>query len=122
MRLLLQTTTAVESDPSSLPLLGMTVGKMRPIRFLTLAAIGALTLLLLFPATAHSQAATGTATVVVPVTADSLPVPGATIAASGSATNGATDRSGLATFTLPRCRRSLRVTSTGFRPESLAVN
>ena len=61
-----------------------------------------------------------TGTVVVRVTADSLPLSGATIA-SGT-TNGATDRLGQATFTLPAGRRTFHVTSAGFLPESLAVN
>src|SRR3954462_10763726 len=46
---------------------------------------------------AISQTSTGR--VLVRVTADSLPIPGATVA-SGTA-NGATDRLGVATFTLP---------------------
>ena len=92
----------------------------RPTRLFTLATLGASAGLLAAPRLSHAQANTGT--VVVRVTADSLPVPGAMIAAAGIAANRSTDRSGLAYFTLPTGRRSLRVTSNGFRPESLAVN
>jgi len=67
---------------------------------------------------AISQTSTGR--VLVRVTADSLPIPGATVA-SGTA-NGATDRLGVATFTLPTGRRTFRVSSAGFFPESLALN
>ena len=67
---------------------------------------------------ANAPAITGT--VVVRVTADSNPIPGASIA-TGTA-NGVTDGSGLATFTLPIGRRTFRVTPAGFRPESLAVD
>jgi len=70
------------------------------------------------PRAADAQTLTGT--VVVRVTADSIPIPGATIA-SGTA-NGVTDRSGVARFTLPTGRRTFRVTPVGFPPESLAVN
>jgi len=83
-----------------------------------LGIIAASNMLLAPPRAAHAQTITGT--VVVRVTADSIPISGATIAA-GTA-NGATDRSGLATFTLPGGRRTLRVTSAGFLPESVAVN
>src|SRR5438045_2816602 len=88
---------------------------------LPLVALGILTAsssLLLAQRAANAPAITGT--VVVRVTVDSLPLSGATIA-SGTA-NGATDRSGHATFTLPAGRRTFRVTSAGFLPESLAVN
>ena len=67
---------------------------------------------------ASGQISTGR--VVVRVTADSIPVAGANVA-SGAA-NGATDRYGLATFTLPTGRRTFRVSSSGFAPESLALN
>jgi outer membrane receptor for ferrienterochelin and colicins len=82
------------------------------------AALFTLAMLLASPRAALAQTITGT--VVVRVTADSMPISGATIAA-GTA-NGATDRSGLATFTLPGGRRTFRVTSAGFLPESVAVN
>jgi iron complex outermembrane receptor protein len=58
--------------------------------------------------------------VIVRVTVDSLPIVGATVA-SGTA-NSATDHSGFATFNLPTGRRTFRVTSAGFHPESLAFN
>ena len=67
-----------------------------------------------------ADAQTLTGTVIVHVTADSLPISGATIAA-GTA-NGVTDRSGMARFTLPTGRRTFRVTPIGFLPESLAIN
>src|SRR5690349_19521338 len=89
----------------------------RTARLLTLTALGATA-----PRMSQAQAPVGTGIVVVRVTADSLPVSGARIAAAGTSANSATDRSGLARFTLPTGRRSLRVTSTGYRPESLAVN
>jgi iron complex outermembrane receptor protein len=87
----------------------------RTTRLFTLATLGAI-------APSVSRAQSGTGIVVVRVTADSLPVAGAMIAAAGTSANGATDRSGFARFTLPTGRRSLRVTSSGYRPESLAVN
>src|SRR5215831_3905518 len=68
---------------------------------------------------AHAQTVTGT--VLVRVMADSAPVSGATVAAG--AASGATDRSGLLLFSkLPTGRRMFHVASTGFLPESLAVN
>jgi iron complex outermembrane receptor protein len=94
--------------------------RSRTTRFFTLAAVSATAALLVTPHALHAQANTGT--VVVRVTADSIPVSGATIAAAGTSASRSTDRSGLAYFTLPTGRRSLRVTSNGFRPESLAVN
>jgi outer membrane receptor for ferrienterochelin and colicins len=92
--------------------------RRRSARLFALGSIVASNMLLVSPRTADGQTITGT--VVVRVTADSMPISGATIAA-GTA-NGATDRSGLATFTLPGGRRTLRVTSAGFLPESIAVN
>lgn len=95
------------------------VASARTTRLLTLATLAACAGLLATPRTAHSQSNKGI--VVVHVTADSLPVAGATIAAAG-ATNNATNRFGFATFSLPTGRRSIRVTSNGFSPESLSVN
>jgi outer membrane receptor for ferrienterochelin and colicins len=92
--------------------------RRRSARLFALGSIVASNMLLVSPRTADGQTITGT--VVVRVTADSMPISGAAIAA-GTA-NGATDRSGLATFTLPGGRRTLRVTSAGFLPESIAVN
>ena len=92
----------------------------RATRSFTLATFSATAAILATARVAQAQAVTGT--IVVRVTADSLPVPGAMIAAAGTSANRTTDRSGLAYFTLPTGRRSLRVTSSGFRPESLAVN
>src|SRR5436189_2526652 len=60
-----------------------------------------------------------TGTIILHVTANSIPIPGATIAA-GTA-NSVTDRSGNAKFTLPTGRRTFRVMPIGYRPESLAV-
>src|SRR5690349_10909681 len=81
-------------------------------------AAGPLVLLVASSGVALGQTSTGR--VVVRVTADSLPIAGAMVAA-GTA-NGATDRLGLATFTLPTGRRTFRVSSAGFFPESLAMN
>src|SRR5215475_5856056 len=81
-------------------------------------AVGPLAFLAASSSAAVSQ--TATARVVVRVTADGLPIPGA-IVASGTA-NSATDRLGLATFTLPAGRRTFRVSSTGFVADSLAMN
>ena len=81
-------------------------------------AAGPLVLLIVSSDVALSQNVTGH--VVVRVTADSLPIAGANVA-SGKA-NGATDRYGMATLTLPAGRRTLRVSSTGFSPESVAMN
>ena len=72
---------------------------------------------LVAPRAAGAQTLTGT--IIVHVTADSSPIPGATIATG--TTNRVTDRSGVAKFTLPTGRRTFRVTPVGFRPESLAV-
>jgi len=63
---------------------------------------------------------TRTGQVFVFVTADKTPVAGVTVASGNS--NNTTDRSGQAAFTLPTGRRTLRVTSAGFLPESLVVN
>jgi len=81
-------------------------------------AVGPLALLAASSGAAVSQ--TSTARVVVRVTADGLPIAGATVA-SGTA-NSATDRLGLATFTLPTGRRTFRVSSSGFFADSLAMN
>ncbi|HWJ13459.1 MAG TPA: TonB-dependent receptor plug domain-containing protein, partial [Gemmatimonadaceae bacterium] len=81
-------------------------------------AVGPLVLLAASASAALSQ--TSTARVVVRVTADGLPIAGATVA-SGTA-NSATDRLGLATFTLPTGRRTFRVSSSGFFADSLAMN
>jgi iron complex outermembrane receptor protein len=70
--------------------------------------------------TTTTAAASATATVLVRVTADSLPVPGAAVAAGAS--NAQSDESGLALLRVPAGRRTFRVTSVGFLPESLAVN
>ena len=72
------------------------------------------------PAAALASAPAATGTVVVRVTADSTPIAGAMIA-SGT-TNGATDRSGQATFMLPTGRRTFRVTSNGYFPDTVALN
>jgi outer membrane receptor for ferrienterochelin and colicins len=76
--------------------------------------------LVILAASRAANAQTATGTVLVRVMADSFPVAGATIAA-GTA-SGATDRSGLLLFKLPTGRRTFHVASTGFLPESLAVN
>src|SRR6185369_541061 len=81
-------------------------------------AAGPLALLIASSGVALSQNTTGH--VVVRVTADSLPIAGANVA-SGSA-NDATDRYGVATLTLPAGRRIVRVSFTGFFPETLAMN
>ena len=81
-------------------------------------AAGPLALLVASSGVALGQNTTGH--VVVRVTADSLPVAGANVA-SGNA-NDATDRYGVATLTLPAGRRILRVSSTGFFPETLSMN
>jgi hypothetical protein len=60
-----------------------------------------------------------TGTIILHVTANSIPISGATIAA-GTA-NSVTDRSGNAKFTLPTGRRTFRVIPVGYSPESLAV-
>lgn len=77
--------------------------------------------LVLFALTAAraADAQTSTGTIIVRVTADSTPVPGAAIA-TGAAT-GVTDHFGTATFKLATGRHTFRVATTGFRPESLAV-
>jgi len=70
-----------------------------------------------------STAAVGqmsTGRVVVRVTSDSFPIVGANVASGGA--SGATDRYGFATFSLPTGRRTFRVASSGFAPESLALN
>ena len=77
-------------------------------------------LALLFASSSVALSQNNTARVVVRVTADSLPIAGASVA-SGTA-NGATDRYGFATLTLPTGRRVFRVSSSGFSPESLALN
>ena len=94
-----------------------TAKRRRPATLAALALILS-SALLATPRAAFSQTSTGR--VVVRVTVDSLPIVGATVA-SGTA-NGATDRSGFATFNLPTGRRTFRVTSAGFHPESLAFN
>ncbi len=66
---------------------------------------------------AHAQTPTGT--IIVRVTADSLPIPGAAVAI-GTVTS-MTDQSGLAAFKVATGRHTFRVASAGFRPESLAV-
>jgi outer membrane receptor for ferrienterochelin and colicins len=98
--------------------LRQTAVRRRSARLFALAAFATSNLLFAAPRVANAQTITGT--VIVRVTADSMPISGATIAAG--TTNGATDRSGLATFTLPGGRRTLRITSAGFLPESVAVN
>jgi len=82
-------------------------------------AVGPLVLLAASSSVATSQII-ATGRVAVRVTADSLPVAGASVA-SGAASS-STDRLGVATFTLPTGRRTFRVSSTGFAPESLALN
>ena len=64
-------------------------------------------------------AQTGTGTIIVRVTADSVPISRATIVTGRTGT--VTDQSGLATFKLPTGRHTFRVTPVGFRPESLTV-
>lgn len=81
---------------------------------LTLASVAAL---VASPSVAHAQM---TGKVVLHVTANSAPLPGASIA-TGTA-NTATDRRGLATFNLPMGPRIFFVKSAGFVPESLAVD
>jgi outer membrane receptor for ferrienterochelin and colicins len=66
-----------------------------------------------------ADAQTNTGIIIVRVTADSIPVPGAAIATG--AANSVTDQSGLAAFKVPVGRHTFRVTPTGYRPESLAV-
>src|SRR5262249_43496869 len=70
---------------------------------------------------AQRSAPAVTGTVFVHIMApDSLPISGATIATGTS--NGVTDQSGVAMFTLPTGRRTLHVTSSGFLPESTSVD
>ncbi|HEV8216673.1 MAG TPA: TonB-dependent receptor [Gemmatimonadaceae bacterium] len=85
-----------------------------------LRTAGALALVIASSSVANGQTANAIGRVVVRVTADSLPIAGAMVA-SGTA-NSPTDRLGLATFTLPMGRRTFRVSSAGFFPESLALN
>ena len=66
-----------------------------------------------------ADAQTLTGTIIVRVTADSTPIPGAAVA-TGTA-NSVTDQSGLAAFRVATGRHTFRVASAGFRPESLAV-
>jgi outer membrane receptor for ferrienterochelin and colicins len=73
--------------------------------------------LLATPRVVYTQTLTGT--VILHVTADSMPIAGAAVAA-GTA-SGVTDGSGLARLTLPTGRRTFRVSPIGFRPESLAM-
>jgi iron complex outermembrane receptor protein len=92
--------------------------RLRSAPLFALAILAASSTLLVAPRSADAQ--TTTSTVVVRVTADSLPISGATIATG--ITQGVSDRSGVAAFTVPTGRRTFRVTSTGFLPESLAVD
>jgi iron complex outermembrane receptor protein len=66
-----------------------------------------------------ADAQTITGTIIVRVTADSIPIPGAAVA-TGTA-NSVTNQSGLAAFRVATGRHTFRVASAGFRPESLAV-
>ncbi len=66
-----------------------------------------------------ADAQTLTGTIIVRVTADSIPIAGAAVA-TGTATS-MTDQSGLAAFRVVTGRHVFRVASAGFRPESLAV-
>jgi outer membrane receptor protein involved in Fe transport len=77
-----------------------------------------LAVLAIFTARA-ADAQTLTGTIIVRVTADSIPIPGAAVA-TGTAT-GMTDQSGLAAFRVVTGRHMFRVASAGFHPESLAV-
>src|SRR5437879_11499823 len=84
---------------------------------LRIAVLAASTLLPAIPRAADAQKLTGT--IIMRVTADSIPIRGAAVA-TGTA-NAVTDQSGWATFTLPTGQHTFRVTPDGFRPESLAV-
>jgi len=79
----------------------------------------ALAIIAMLAAPVHGASAQMTGQVVVRVTANSTPLPGASIATGTAAT--ATDRAGLAIFNLPMGRRVFLVKSAGFAPESLAV-
>jgi iron complex outermembrane receptor protein len=91
--------------------------RLRPAPLFALALLFASSRPLISQRAIGPQTLTGT--IVVHVMADSVPVAGATIAAGTS--NGVTDKSGVAKFTLPTGRRTFRVAPFGFRPESLAV-
>jgi iron complex outermembrane receptor protein len=69
--------------------------------------------------TRAAAAQTNTGTIIVRVTADSVPLPGAAIATGPAST--LTDQSGRAAFRVSTGRHTFRVTPAGFRPESLAV-
>ena len=66
---------------------------------------------------AHAQTRTGT--IILRVTADSAPIPGAPIATATA--SAVTDQLGLARFTLATGRHTFRVSPAGYGPESLAV-
>ncbi len=92
--------------------------RLRSTPLFTLAIAAASGTLLVAPRAADAQ--TTTSTVVVRVTADSVPLYGALIATGTAHT--VSDRSGQAAFTVATGRRTFHVTSAGFVPESVAVN
>ena len=91
---------------------------MNPLRVAARLSSAPLIMLAFFTTRAAS-AQNLTGTIVVRVTADSIPLPGAAVA-TGTA-NTVTDQAGLAAFKVSTGRHMFRVTPAGFRPESLAV-
>lgn len=86
-------------------------------RTLVAAIFATSSVLLGIPRAAGAQALTGT--IIIHVTADSVPLAHAAVVTGSTGT--VTDQSGAATFILATGKHSFRVTPVGFRPESLTV-
>jgi outer membrane receptor for ferrienterochelin and colicins len=91
--------------------------RLRPAPLFAIVMLAGSSTQLVAQRSSYTQSLTGT--VIVHVTADSLPIAGAAVAAGNA--NSVTDRSGLASLTLPTGKRTFRVSPVGFRPESLAM-
>src|SRR5689334_24923595 len=86
-------------------------------RPLVAAILATSSMALAVPRAADAQALTGT--IILRVTADSVPVQHVAIVTGSTGT--VTDQTGAATFILPTGKHSFRVTPIGFRPETLTV-